>query len=57
MTFSVHLTFSVLYAKTLLLSGDLPISKVAELSGFGDSAYFCREFKKSVGVSPSEYTY
>ena len=45
------------YAKALLMSGDLPISKVAELSGFGDSAYFCREFKKSVGVSPSEYTY
>ena len=22
---------------------------------FGDAAYFCREFKKSTGVSPSEY--
>ena len=56
MTFSVHLTFSVLYAKALLLSGDLPIAKVAELSGFSDATYFCREFKKSVGVSPREYS-
>ncbi len=43
------------YAKELLLSGDLPIAKIAEMAGFSDPAYFCREFKKNVGIAPSEY--
>ena len=44
------------YAKELLRAALMPITRIAELSGFGDPAYFSREFKKSVGVAPSEYT-
>ena len=43
------------YAKELLSSGTYTVSKVAQLSGFTDTSYFSREFKKSVGVCPSDY--
>ena len=44
------------YAKELLRAALLPVTRIAELAGFGDPAYFSREFKKAVGVAPSEYT-
>ena len=43
------------YAKELLESGEYSIAKIAELSGFVSPSYFSREFKKTVGVSPSEF--
>lgn len=42
-------------AKTLLLSTDMTVSKVAEMVGFGSEAYFCSSFKKLTGISPKEY--
>lgn len=42
-------------AKNLLQSGMYTVSAAAALSGFQDDCYFSREFKKSAGVSPSEY--
>ena len=42
-------------AKELLLSQMYSVSKVAELSGFGDEAYFSRKFKEATGTCPSEY--
>jgi len=43
------------YAKELLDSGEYSVTDVAMLSGFNDTAYFVREFKKLIGQTPSEY--
>lgn len=43
------------HAKNLLLNGNLPISQIAEQSGFDDCNYFIRIFKKYVGETPSKY--
>ena len=42
-------------AKELISSEMYSISEVCELSGYADPSHFSREFKKAVGVSPSEY--
>ena len=42
-------------AKELLLTQMYSVAEVSEMSGFSDISYFSREFKKAVGVSPSEY--
>ena len=42
-------------AKKLLLSTDLPIAEVSEQSGYGDYRVFTKVFKKSEGVTPSQY--
>lgn len=42
-------------AKKLLLSTALPVSEVAEQSGYGDYRVFTKGFKKSEGVTPSQY--
>lgn len=49
-------TKKILRAKALLSSGLYSVAEVAELSGWGDEAYFSREFKKATGVSPSDYS-
>ena len=41
-------------AKEMLLSGE-SIARTAESCGFGEYNYFCKVFKKSTGLSPSEY--
>lgn len=42
-------------AKELLNSQFYTISEVCFLSGYNDESYFCREFKKTFGITPSEY--
>ena len=42
-------------AKKLLLATSLPISEISERSGYGDYRVFTKAFKKSEGVTPSQY--
>lgn len=42
-------------AKALLQNSDLPISTVSLDLSYADANYFCKSFKKEVGISPSEY--
>lgn len=42
-------------AKNMLLDSNCTVSEVAYLSGFSDPYYFSREFKKRIGLSPSEF--
>jgi LacI family transcriptional regulator, galactose operon repressor len=42
-------------AKRLLLDTTYPISKVAEISGFGSTGYFIQFFQKRVGKTPRKY--
>jgi len=42
-------------AKKLLLNTDLPLSDIAEQTGFNSSAHFSSYFRKTCGASPSEY--
>lgn len=39
-------------ARRLLLTTDLPISRVAADSGFADPSYFARQFRQAEGVTP-----
>lgn len=43
------------YAAELISSGEYSVTEVAMKSGFNDNAYFSREFKKAMGISPKEY--
>ena len=42
-------------AKLRLYEENIPISEIADICGFPDTAYFCRLFKKRTGVSPLSY--
>lgn len=42
-------------AKNLLKNSNCTVSEIASLSGFSDQYYFSREFKKIVGIAPTEY--
>lgn len=42
-------------AKVLLRDSDLPVGNVSLDLSFNDANYFCKAFKKEVGLSPSEY--
>ncbi len=42
-------------ATTLLRSTDMNVTEIANSSGFSDTNYFARAFKKETGLSPSEY--
>jgi AraC-like DNA-binding protein len=42
-------------AKQLLSNTGLGVGRVAEMSGFNSSAYFCRVFRRAVGKSPVGY--
>ena len=59
MTPNEYLTdIRIRYAKRLLRQKNnlrLPVSEIAWMCGLYDAAYFCRLFRKLVGVSPSEY--
>lgn len=41
-------------AKQLLTASDLPISQIAELTGYENSYYFSRAFRKNTGKTPSQ---
>lgn len=43
------------HAKRLLREETTPIGTVAKRSGFSDAAYFAREFRRFIGVTPREY--
>ena len=43
------------HAKTLLKSGDHPLTAIAAETGFADHAHFSRAFRKHVGVAPSQW--
>ena len=43
------------YAAELLVTGEYSVTEAAVLSGFSDTAYFSREFKKVMGVSQKSY--
>ena len=44
------------YAAELLQTGEYSVTDAALLSGFNDTAYFSREFKKTHGLTPQEYS-
>lgn len=43
------------YAKMLLMSSKMSVSEIASSTGFNDTHYFSRLFKKYTGVSPNQY--
>ncbi len=43
------------YACDLLREKQYSITQIAEMSGFSDVFYFCKYFKKSVGVTPTQF--
>lgn len=44
------------YAQSLLLSGeDLPVTEIAERSGYSDPYHFIRQFKRITGETPAAY--
>lgn len=42
-------------AKSLLTTSDLTVKEISRQVGYGDEFYFSRIFRKSVGISPSQY--
>ncbi len=42
-------------AKRLLCNQSLTVQQVCYRSGFQDVPYFCRLFKRTFGMTPSEY--
>jgi AraC-like DNA-binding protein len=42
-------------AKMLLMNTSMTVSQVADALGYSDIYYFSRQFRKEVGVSPSEH--
>lgn len=42
-------------ASTLLKSGEISVTEVADMLGFDNPAYFSRYFKKHFGIAPSKY--
>jgi len=49
------ITVKLDYARRLLLSTNKSINEIALESGYHDISYFCRAFKKNVGIPPYEY--
>ncbi|MGN1408663.1 MAG: helix-turn-helix transcriptional regulator, partial [Eubacteriales bacterium] len=42
-------------SKLLLLSSDYSLTDIAVAMGFPDQSYFCKVFKKIVGLPPGQY--
>lgn len=45
------------YAASLIIAGYYSLSEIADYCGYNDYKHFAVEFKKIIGVSPSEYVY
>ncbi len=45
----------IIYAKQLLVESDLPVGEIAILCGYHNEVHFMRQFKKLIGLTPSEY--
>ena len=45
----------IINAKNLLSTTDYKIMEISQLVGIADSMYFCKRFKKIVGITPSKY--
>jgi len=45
------------YAASLIIAGYHSLEEIAEMCGYNDYKHFSVEFKKNIGVSPSQYTY
>lgn len=53
--FAYLIRYRVEAAATLLTKEDLPISKIAELSGFRSECLFYKKFKEHTGMTPKAY--
>ncbi len=54
--FSAYLTrVKMSHAKQFVMEGNLKIYEIAERVGYVNAKYFTEQFKKSVGMTPSEY--
>ncbi|MGB8452003.1 MAG: helix-turn-helix domain-containing protein [Anaerocolumna sp.] len=42
-------------AKKLLITTDLSLQAIADSTGFSNSSYFHKQFKKTVGITPQQY--
>ena len=49
------LFYRLTIACELLTHSKLSIKKIAESTGFNCNAYFCKQFKSKIGITPSEY--
>ena len=38
-----------------LLQGERPVGEVAQAVGFGSLCHFSREFRKELGITPTQY--
>lgn len=47
--------FRLQHARRLLQSTILSVSEIAAAVGFSDSSYFCRVFRRDLGMSPTDY--
>ena len=55
-TFTTYLSYyRMKVAMELLKEGNLKVYEVADAAGYSDTAYFSAQFKKLIGISPSEY--
>ena len=55
-TFTTYLSYyRMKVAMELLKEGNLKVYEVADAAGYSDTAYFSAQFKKIVGIAPSEY--
>ena len=50
-------TIRLKYAACLLEQQELPINKIAVLSGFNSKAYFSKTFRELFGQTPQQYQY
>ena len=42
-------------AKSMLQSGEVTMEYIADALNFESTSYFCRVFKKKVGMTPGQY--
>ena len=42
-------------AEMLLVTTDMPVKAIADRLGFSDPSYFCRTFRRVIGITPQQY--